>query len=202
MYLSYWRSGGRKPGTVPNRTAHRRIFWAKYEYQNSEVEKLKRKQLADGIYVKVDSVAAEQELTEMMSQEYINENSSVPQPSTITDADDIPQEDGQQQKYNTASTYFSDILYEDDIKGEVLVNAKGDTIRYTDVVGMATTARTANAAENFILWLAEAFWTTGIFFIFFIRNLMLTMLVLFGPVYIMCSLLEVWRTSGPIGSAV
>lgn len=168
-------------------------FRSLYEYKNKDVVKLKeqRRLLSEGIYVRVEDIATEMEATHALTQPEPEGQEAQEGDALATDG--ASTNESVKQASRTAGIYFNDILYEDDIKGEVLVNAVGDTIRYDNVVGMASTAWSMNKLENGLLWIAEAFWTMGVFFIFLIRNLFLTVLVLFGPVYIMCSMLPVWK---------
>ena len=167
-----------------------------YEYQNTEVERLKKKrmELAQGVHVKIAETAAEQELVQKLTEEYIDDNNRKTTEEQVSAGEDgASAEITEDLKFKSSQAYFSDILYEDDVKGEVLVRQAGDTIRFTNVVEMAETAWTCSKVESGLLWVGEMLWTIGIFFIFLIRNLLLTVLVMFGPVYIMCSLVEVWK---------
>ena len=167
-----------------------------YEYQNTQVEQLKKKrmQLAQGVHVKIAETAAEQELVQKLTDQYIDDNrQNTSETQVAAGGADASAGSAEDLKFKSSQAYFSDILYEDDIKGEVLVRQAGDTIRFTNVVEMAETAWTVSKVESGLLWVAEALWTIGIFFIFLIRNLMLTVLVMFGPVYLMCSLVHVWK---------
>jgi len=45
---------------------------------------------------------------------------------------------------------------------------------------------------NFLMWLGEALWQMGVYFTFLIKALYMTVLVVFGPVYVICALVPAW----------
>lgn len=47
--------------------------------------------------------------------------------------------------------------------------------------------------ENFIVWIGELFWQCHVYFIFLLKAIYTTVLVMFGPIYIACSILPAWK---------
>lgn len=51
----------------------------------------------------------------------------------------------------------------------------------------------ANLIESAIVWIGELFWQCHVYFIFLLKAIYTTVLVMFGPVYIVCSILPAWK---------
>lgn len=119
-------------------------------------------------------------------------------------------------------------LLEREIQGEKSVDedkvtgvVKGETVLdilsteagniYNDYDASAETARkymerleTSRLIERGALWIGEALWEMAVFFIFIVKNVMLHVLVWFGPIVIACTLLERWKDEwiGYIGKVI
>lgn len=57
----------------------------------------------------------------------------------------------------------------------------------------AAEAYFANMIEGLIVWIGELFWQCHVYFIFLLKAIYTTVLVMFGPIYIACSILPVWK---------
>lgn len=51
----------------------------------------------------------------------------------------------------------------------------------------------ANLIESAIVWIGELFWQCHVYFIFLLKAIYTTVLVMFGPIYIVCSILPAWK---------
>lgn len=49
--------------------------------------------------------------------------------------------------------------------------------------------------ENAIMWLGELFWQCMVYFIFLLKNIYLCVLTMFGPIFIIASILPAWQDS-------
>ncbi len=47
--------------------------------------------------------------------------------------------------------------------------------------------------ENLFVWIGELFWQCHVYFIFLLKAIYTTVLVMFGPIYIVCSILPAWK---------
>lgn len=164
------------------------FFRITYEQKNDEVNRLKDQrarlalQLSDGVRLKAsEAQAAQAGVDGVMADKQGDPNGGMDTP-----------ESGRDVMVNE----MGDVIFEETSvmdPSRAIVTADGDTIHNTDILSMTTHATTFNFIENVILWLAEMFWMFGICTLFLIRNLYLTVLVFFGPVWMACTLLQVWK---------
>lgn len=73
------------------------------------------------------------------------------------------------------------------------MQTQGDSLYREKPLYLAANAAAFNWLEGIFLWVAEMMWMLGVFFVFFIRSVFITVLVMFGPIYMVCSLLETWK---------
>lgn len=48
--------------------------------------------------------------------------------------------------------------------------------------------------ESGLMWIGELFWQCGVYFIFLIKNIYLCVLTMFGPIFMMASILPAWQS--------
>ncbi len=164
------------------------FFRTVYELKNDEVNRLKDErarlalQLSDGVRIKAaEAQAAQAAVDGVMADKQGDPGGGMDTP-----------ESGRDVMVNE----MGDVIFEETSvmdPSRAIVTADGDTIHNTDILSMTTHAATFNFIENIVLWLAEMFWMFGICTLFLIRNLYLTVLVFFGPVWMACTLLQVWK---------
>lgn len=164
------------------------FFRIAYEQKNDEVNRLKDQrarlalQLSDGVRLKASEAQAAQAAVDgVMADKQGDPDGSMDTPES---------------GYNVMVNEMGDVIFDETSfmdPSQAIVTADGDTIHNTDILSMTTDASTFNFIENVILWLAEMFWMFGICTLFLIRNLYLTVLVFFGPVWMACTLLQVWK---------
>ena len=164
------------------------FFRIAYEQKNDEVNRLKDQrarlalQLSDGVRLKASEAQAAQAAVDgVMADKQGDPDGSMDTPES---------------GYNVMVNEMGDVIFDETSfmdPSQAIVTADGDTIHNTDILSMTTHASTFNFIENVILWLAEMFWMFGICTLFLIRNLYLTVLVFFGPVWMACTLLQVWK---------
>lgn len=53
----------------------------------------------------------------------------------------------------------------------------------------------ATLVMNFFIWLGETLWQVGVYFIFLLQALYKIVLVVFGPVYVICALVPAWGSA-------
>lgn len=85
---------------------------------------------------------------------------------------------------------FSDIMY--DI-GETTVDSLGNEQIIIDGRKLIIDHEVTSVIEKTILYIAEIIWAVGLYFVFFVKNLALCVLVIFGPIYFACSVLDPWK---------
>ena len=51
----------------------------------------------------------------------------------------------------------------------------------------------ADCFESFIMWMGELFWQCAVYFSFLIKNIYLCVLTMFGPVFVITSILPAWQ---------
>lgn len=63
------------------------------------------------------------------------------------------------------------------------------------ITGWLATAQSyfANWIESLFMWIGELFWQCSVYFIFLLKAIYMAVLILFGPVYMMFSILPAWK---------
>lgn len=85
---------------------------------------------------------------------------------------------------------FGDILHNE---MNTQVDAEGNEKPQTDIKELMENAGRFSWVEDVLVWIAEVIWSTGLYVIFLVKYLYLFVLVMFGPVFMVCSILPTWK---------
>lgn len=96
--------------------------------------------------------------------------------------------------YQATAQNFPEILYDEEIVVIEATSAQHRLIKY-DGHEVIEAAEASSTVEEVIVWIGECLWTVALFFVVFSKDLMMTALVIFGPIYMTFSLLGPWRTA-------
>lgn len=96
--------------------------------------------------------------------------------------------------YQATAQNFPEVLYDEEIVVIEATSAQHRLIKY-DGHEVIETAEASSTVEEVIVWIGECLWTVALFFVVFSKDLMMTALVIFGPIYMTFSLLEPWKTA-------
>lgn len=163
-------------------------FKGVYVWSHERVDSLRfrRDTLAQCLHGEIDAVKAEVLISEIRTrygvtdedEEEAQENQPID--GTLTDYN-------AQVSYNAAE--FGDVLY-DELHKEPL-----DGKPEVDIGGLMEQASMFSWVEVIIQWLAETIWGATLYFIFLIKYLYLYVLIMFGPIWMACSILDTWKDS-------
>lgn len=168
-----------------------------YEYQNERVDSLRnvRRELQFIMSGEVENIYLNalliEEIENMKKEKEEREKDYVTQ---------LPEEEGTAGsgvvwggENNTVKDY-TEVMVGDIMHEEPEVDPEtGMEVMPDDMGDITTEAIIFEWVERVILWLAEVYWSVMMYLIFLVKYLFLYVLVLFGPVYIVCSLLPVWK---------
>lgn len=85
---------------------------------------------------------------------------------------------------------FGDILNDD---ANVEYDEDGNQVFKPDIRELMENAGRFDWMEKIIKWIAEVIWSVMLYFIFIVKYVFLYVLVMFGPVWFVCSILDVWE---------
>lgn len=104
-----------------------------------------------------------------------------------------PVEDGDMTENGMAFAYldgqFADVL-NDDVSDTPDDEKQGNF----DVTQLFDMAMWFHWVENGTLWIAEVIWTVSVYVVFLVKYVMMYVLLMFGPIFFACSIVDIWKT--------
>lgn len=76
---------------------------------------------------------------------------------------------------------------------ETPLDSEGNELEKFDATTETRIVSAQNKLERFILWIAEAIWACAVIVLFLVRAFFISVLVMFGPIYMAVSILPAWE---------
>lgn len=169
-------------------------FRSVYVWSNERVDSLRDRRLLlkEVVQGEIEEAEAEAIMSEIRQRRGVEEKEEEEEEIQIVDGDATQQ--AMAESYTDA--HFGDIL-NSDVSGVPEEDKQGN-FSLTDLLNQA---KMFHWAEDAIMWIGEVIWAVCIYVVFLAKYLSLYVLVMFGPIFFACSILETWETawSGWIG---
>lgn len=160
-------------------------FKAVYEWNNDRVDslRLRRDTLTFVMRGEIEQARAELIISEIRQRRGVKEEEEKPQ-----DGDLVLH--GNEVSINEVE--FGDVLNSDIYP---TVNDEGEEEVKPDIKELMENARKFGWLENVVKWVGEVLWSVSLYIIFLAKYLFLYVLVMFGPIYMVCSILPSWKNA-------
>lgn len=162
-------------------------FRSVYVWSNDRVDSLRDRRLLllHMVEGEIEQERAEAVISEIRQRYGIKETEEEQQ-EQVADGDITEQ--GMGAAYTDAQ--FGDVL-NDDVSNEADTEEHGNF----SLPDLFDQAMLFHWVEGGIIWVGEVIWSVSLYVIFLVKYLFLYVLLMFGPVYIICSVTETWRNS-------
>lgn len=164
-------------------------FRSLYVYSNQLTDSLRdrRDTLSLMLRFEVDSVRTDALIAEIRQRYGMTEEEEIeaPESMVITDGDgnDISID------ASYGEPLFAEVLHEE---LDTETDEHGNEQPKLNVREMAENAYTHTWTEDVLVWIAEVIWSVGLYLVFLVKYLFLYVLVMFGPIFIACCVLDTW----------
>ena len=163
-------------------------FRSVYVWSNERVDSLRDRRLLlkEVVQGEIEEAEAEAIMSEIRQRRGVEEKKEEQESTQIADGDATQQ--SMAETYTDA--HFGDVL-NSDVSGVPEDEKKGN-FSLTDLLNQA---KMFHWAEDVIMWIGEVAWAVCIYVVFLAKYLSLYVLVMFGPVFFACSILDTWGTA-------
>lgn len=163
-------------------------FKSVYVWSNDRVDSLRdrRMVLLEVVEGEIEDKHAEAIISEVRQRKGINQKSE--------EEEDIQVQDGDPNQVGMGAAYtdgqFGDVL-NDDVSDEPDDEKQGN-FSLTELFNIV---KWFHLLEDGIIWVGEVIWAVSLYSIFIIKYLFAYVLIMFGPIWIVCSILDGWSDS-------
>jgi len=163
-------------------------FRSVYVWSNERVDSLRDRRtiLLDVVEGEIEEKQVEAIISEVRQRRGVTEKEE--------EEEEMQVQDGDSNQTGIAAAYtdaeFGDVM-NDDVSGTPDEEKQGNF----DLMEFFTWARVFHFVEDGILWVGEVIWAIAVYTIFLIKYLFAYVLIMFGPIYMVCSILGAWRNA-------